>query len=50
MLAFVFGIAAHRLKLSPLVGYLVAGVVVGPFTPGMVADGDLWPVSWSRLA
>ncbi len=40
-LAFVFGAVAVRLKLSPLVGYLVAGVVVGPFTPGFVADAGL---------
>jgi CPA2 family monovalent cation:H+ antiporter-2 len=40
-LAFVFGVAAVKLKLSPLVGYLVAGVVVGPFTPGFVADSQL---------
>jgi CPA2 family monovalent cation:H+ antiporter-2 len=40
-LAFVFGALATRLKLSPLVGYLVAGVVVGPFTPGFVADAEL---------
>ncbi|MES2723655.1 MAG: YbaL family putative K(+) efflux transporter, partial [Pseudomonadota bacterium] len=39
--AFVFGALAHRLKLSPLVGYLLAGVVVGPFTPGYVADQEL---------
>lgn len=38
VLAFAFGMLALRLKLSPLVGYLVAGVVVGPFTPGWVAD------------
>lgn len=36
--AFVFGALAQRLRLSPLVGYLVAGVIVGPFTPGYVAD------------
>ncbi len=41
VLAFVFGMLALRLKLSPLVGYLVAGVVVGPFTPGWVADSAL---------
>jgi CPA2 family monovalent cation:H+ antiporter-2 len=41
LLAFVLGAAANRLKLPPLVGYLVAGVVVGPFTPGFVADVDL---------
>jgi CPA2 family monovalent cation:H+ antiporter-2 len=40
-LAFIFGFAAARLHLPPLVGYLVAGVVVGPFTPGFVADSGL---------
>ncbi|MDR6675275.1 YbaL family putative K(+) efflux transporter [Xanthomonas sp. 1678] len=40
-LAFVLGALAHRLKLSPLVGYLVAGICVGPFTPGFVADQAL---------
>ncbi|MCC4590914.1 Kef family K(+) transporter [Xanthomonas campestris pv. cannae] len=40
-LAFVLGTLAHRLKLSPLVGYLVAGICVGPFTPGFVADQAL---------
>src|SRR3569832_785706 len=40
-LAFVFGTIANRLKLSPLVGYLLAGVVIGPFTPGFVADRSL---------
>jgi len=39
--AFLFGFAAARLRLPPLVGYLVAGVVVGPFTPGFVADSRL---------
>ena len=38
VLAFGFGALAHRLKISPLVGYLLAGVVIGPFTPGFVAD------------
>jgi CPA2 family monovalent cation:H+ antiporter-2 len=37
-LAFIFGVAAHRLSLSPLIGYVVAGVLIGPFTPGFVAD------------
>jgi monovalent cation:H+ antiporter-2, CPA2 family len=41
VLAFVFGLAAHRLKISPLVGYLAAGVMIGPFTPGYVADLNL---------
>jgi CPA2 family monovalent cation:H+ antiporter-2 len=40
-LALVFGYAAVRLKLPPLVGYLLAGIVVGPFTPGYVADVPL---------
>lgn len=38
VLAFVLGALAHRVKLSPLVGYLLAGVLVGPFTPGFVGD------------
>jgi CPA2 family monovalent cation:H+ antiporter-2 len=41
VLAFVFGTIAHRLKISPLVGYLLAGVAVGPYTPGFVADQGL---------
>ncbi len=36
--AFALGALAQRLRLSPLVGYLLAGVIVGPFTPGYVAD------------
>ena len=43
VLAFIFGMLANRLKLSPLVGYLVAGIAVGPFTPGYVADLELAP-------
>ncbi|MEP6907288.1 MAG: YbaL family putative K(+) efflux transporter [Pseudoxanthomonas sp.] len=39
--AFVLGAIANRFKLSPLVGYLLAGIVVGPFTPGFVADQEL---------
>jgi CPA2 family monovalent cation:H+ antiporter-2 len=38
VLAFVFGFLASRLKLPPVVGYLVAGVMLGPFTPGLQAD------------
>ncbi len=41
LLAFLLGAAAHRLRMPPLVGYLVAGVLVGPFTPGFVADAEL---------
>src|SRR4029079_18721813 len=40
-LAFVGGLLAQRILLPPLVGYLLAGVVVGPFTPGFVADATL---------
>jgi monovalent cation:H+ antiporter-2, CPA2 family len=40
-LALFFGAAAHRLRVPPLVGYLLAGIVVGPFTPGFVADQAL---------
>ncbi|MCG5239879.1 YbaL family putative K(+) efflux transporter [Azospirillum doebereinerae] len=38
VLAFILGATAHRLRLSPLVGYLLAGVAMGPFTPGYVGD------------
>ena len=37
-LAFVLGMLAQRLRLPPLVGYLLAGIVAGPYTPGFVAD------------
>lgn len=42
-LAFIFGAIAQKLKISPLVGYLVAGVMIGPGTPGYVADMELAP-------
>jgi K+:H+ antiporter len=41
--AFVGGLLAVRLRLPPLVGYLLAGIIVGPFTPGFVADAKLAP-------
>ena len=40
-MAFILGTLAQRLKLPPLVGYLLAGVVIGPFTPGFIADTHL---------
>ena len=40
-LAFVLGTLANHFRLSPLVGYLAAGVLIGPFTPGFVADQAL---------
>ena len=41
--AFAGGYVADRLRLPPLVGYLLAGVAVGPFTPGFIADVHLAP-------
>lgn len=40
-LAFTFGYIAHRIKISPIVGYLIAGIFIGPFTPGFIADPNL---------
>ncbi|HTV03670.1 MAG TPA: cation:proton antiporter [Luteitalea sp.] len=39
--ALLFGYLTHRLGLSPIVGYLMAGICVGPYTPGYVADSHL---------
>lgn len=41
VLAYIFGMIANRLRLPPLVGYLFAGILVGPHTPGFVADQEL---------
>ena len=38
VLAYVAGLAARAARLPPLVGYVLAGVVIGPFTPGFIAD------------
>jgi CPA2 family monovalent cation:H+ antiporter-2 len=40
-LAWMLGALAHRLRLPPIVGYLLAGVLIGPATPGFVADQTL---------
>jgi CPA2 family monovalent cation:H+ antiporter-2 len=40
-IAFLFGLAAARLRLPPIVGYLLAGIAVGPFTPGNVVDSGM---------
>lgn len=40
-LSFFFGFIAQKLKVSPLIGYLLAGVAVGPFTPGFVGDIEI---------
>ncbi len=39
--AFLAGLVARRLHLPPIVGYLIAGVAIGPFTPGLVADPEI---------
>ena len=39
--ALLFGLIARRLKLSPIVGYLIAGVLIGPYTPGVVGDAKI---------
>ncbi|MET0541588.1 MAG: cation:proton antiporter, partial [Variovorax sp.] len=39
--ALAFGWVTQRLGLSTLVGYMLAGIVVGPYTPGFVADAGL---------
>ena len=49
VLAFVLGALANRFRISPLVGYLLAGVLIGPFTPGFVAD-QASPTIWPRSA
>jgi len=43
VLAYLAGMLALRLRLPPIVGYLLAGVALGPFTPGLVADQALAP-------
>ncbi|MEO5586623.1 MAG: YbaL family putative K(+) efflux transporter [Novosphingobium sp.] len=41
VIAFVLGALAHRLRMPPIVGYLLAGVAIGPATPGFVANAGL---------
>ena len=41
VVAFVMGALAYRMRVSPVAGYLLAGVIIGPFTPGFVADANL---------
>lgn len=43
VLAFILGAIANKFKLPPLIGYLCAGIVVGPHTPGYTADQALAP-------
>jgi len=49
VLAFLLGMLANRLRISPLVGYLLAGVLAGPFTPGFVRIPTL-PLNWLNSA
>jgi len=39
--AFLFGLVAARLRLPLIVGYIIAGIAIGPFTPGFVADQEI---------
>jgi CPA2 family monovalent cation:H+ antiporter-2 len=39
--SLILGYAAQRLGLSPILGYLLAGIAIGPFTPGLVADSHI---------
>src|SRR3954469_9901957 len=41
--AWVLGLLTQKLKLSPIVGYLLAGIAIGPHTPGFVGDAKLAP-------
>lgn len=41
VLAAILGMLANRLRISPLVGYLIAGIIFGPATPGYVADTEI---------
>ena len=40
-LAFVCGLVAVKLRMPPLVGYLLAGIIMGPHTPGFIADLEI---------
>jgi CPA2 family monovalent cation:H+ antiporter-2 len=41
VLSFIGGFIAIRLRLSPIIGYLAAGIIMGPYTPGFVGDAHL---------
>lgn len=49
VLAFIFGMLANKLRISPLVGYLLAGVLAGPFTPVLLRIPSLRR-NWQNLA
>src|SRR5512146_3306732 len=41
LMAWLLGLVTHWLRLSPMVGYLIAGMIIGPYTPGFVGDVHL---------
>lgn len=49
VLAFILGMIANKLRISPLVGYLLAGVLAGPFTQVSLLIPS-WRRSWPSLA
>jgi CPA2 family monovalent cation:H+ antiporter-2 len=49
VLAFILGMIANKLRISPLVGYLLAGVLAGPFTPGLLLIPN-WRRNWRNWA
>ncbi len=49
VLAFLLGMLANRLRISPLVGYLAAGVLAGPFTP-VSSPIPHWRRNWRKSA
>ena len=49
VLAFILGMIANKLRISPLVGYLLAGVLAGPFTPASWRIPN-WRQNWRNWA
>ncbi len=49
VLAFILGMIANKLRISPLVGYLLAGVLAGPFTRVLLRIPN-WRRSWRSSA
>ncbi|WMJ64452.1 hypothetical protein RBI80_14730 [Klebsiella variicola] len=49
VLAFILGMIANKLRISPLVGYLLAGVLAGPFTLALLLIPN-WLLNWQNSA
>ena len=49
-LAMIMGFIAARLKMPPMAGYLLAGIIIGPATPGIRRRRRRSPASWPRSA